>query len=225
MGTEFFGNGFDGINPYTLLPVEEVLLRVKKQVEFITNLDPENTNFDYYLLKHWSTHKGSYYDLIKKVSKSCTHFIYAFLDKDFIKQNQTDWDTRDFKHLRRGVFYDFNFIKRKLDQDLEWEVENEHNTITYQCYDMFRKYGVVYPMLTDSNTFGSMHTHKMYFCAYAGLNIPVLFCVNNDSIILSKERYLYKGVQPYFFNGRFLNIVLNLKEKVTEYHIADEAVF
>lgn len=225
MTTKFFGDGFDGIEPYTLLTTEEVITRVGKQVEYITNLDPENTNFDFYLLKHWSTHRGSFYDLIKKTSEQCTHFIYAFLDKDFIRHNQTNWDTGDFRHLRKGIFYDFNFIKRKLDQDLKWKIENEHNTITYQCYDMFRKYGVVYPMLTGVDTFGSMHTHKMYFCAHAGLNVPVLFCVNKNSHKLSKERYLYKGINPYFFNGRFLDIVVDLRKKVTEYHIVDEPVF
>lgn len=33
--TTFFGDGFDGIQPLTLLSVEEIVKRVEKQVEFV----------------------------------------------------------------------------------------------------------------------------------------------------------------------------------------------
>lgn len=236
--TTFFGDGFDGIEPLTLLKADEVVKRVERQVQFVRNLNINDYEEEYRggleRIKHWSRHDGSYLDLIYKNAylhspgfyQNPKYFIYACIDKNLILKYQTDWYVQKLKEDGNIPEYEsLKTVKESIKIDTPWYVYNEHITVSYECYSSFKKFGTVFPVLTECNSHGSMHSHKQYFCAAGGHNVPFLFPVSEETLTEPFCKFTYRGVHPFWFNGKYLDIVLDINNKTIEYRKRDETIF
>lgn len=230
--TTFFGDGFDGIQPLTLIKVEEVVKRVERQADFIRNLNikdyPEEYQGGLTRLKHWTDHEGSYLDLIYRNAyyhnpgfyDNPKYYLYACIDKNFIVNYQTDW------HIQENINSEsLKSVKEHINSDIPWEVINEYNTVSYECYSSFKKFGTVFPVLSDTTKHGDKHSHKQFFCAAAGYNVPTLFPVNEKTETEPFCKFIYRGAKPYWFDGKYLDIVLDVNYKTIEYRKRNEAIF
>ena len=235
--TTFFGDGFDGIQPLTLLPTDEVVKRVEKQVEFVRKINikdyPEQYRGGLKRLKHWTDHDGSFLDLIYRQAyhhnpgffDKPEYFIFACIDKNLVANYQTDWHIQNNITTNLPDYETLKKVKESIDSDTPWDVYNEHITVSYECYSSFKKFGTVFPVLTSSKTHGEKHSHKQFFCAKAGHNVPILFPVTKETETEFISKFIYRGAKPYWFEGKYLDIVLDINKKTIEYRKRNEAIF
>ena len=235
--TTFFGDGFDGIQPLTLLSVEEIVKRVEKQVEFVRNINikdyPEEYQGGLKRLKHWTDHEGSFLDLIYRLAyhhhpefyDNPKYFIYACIDKNLVVNYQTSWHIQVNQDTRIPRYESLKAAKESIKLGTPWDVHNENVTVSYECYSSFKKFGTVFPVLATSKKHGSKHSHKQFFCAAAGHNVPILFPVSNESEVELFTKFIYRGEKPYWFDGKYLDIVLDINSKTIEYRKRNEAIF
>jgi hypothetical protein len=148
-------------------------------------------------------------DLCYKYSKTC--------------ENQDRCDCRHCEPENMKTKVSWNkmlYFKNLLLKNQDWLGATKYRPWAYENFRSIRDDGIAKPINNSGSKFPQGGTHRILWLFMTKNDVPCFFNANPHAKYVQGDNYIIKGFHPYFGDGKYCTLVIDLKLKRVEFYLS-----